>query len=170
MWAMRSRKVFLGSILGAIALTLGPASPLVARDGTPYYPDEPLCQSMFRFAESARHHARSVKYRKGRGAIAAAECRHDGGAAGRELCDLLTARAARLAMPPLALDALFCIGIREPRPSNPEAIVGHSFYTTGTFESAPPHFANGNVRLEISLDGRRQTARPWISVTAIPLR
>jgi hypothetical protein len=167
---MNSRTVCLGSILGAIALTLGPATPLVAQASTAYYPDEPLCQSMFRFAQSARNHARSVKYRRGRGAITSQECRHDGDAAGRELCELLIARAARLALPPLALDALFCIGIREPVSSDPDAIVGHAFYTRGTFESEPPHFAGGKVRLEISLDGRRQTARPWISVTATPLR
>jgi hypothetical protein len=167
---MNSAAARLASILVALTLSLGPVSPLVAQQNPAYYPDEPLCQSMFRFAESARHHARSVKYRKGRGAIVFQQCRHDGGAAGRELCELLTARAARLSMPPLALDVLFCIGIREPGSPDPDAIVGHTFYTSGTFESQPPHFADGRVRLEISLDGRRQTARPWISVTATPLR
>jgi hypothetical protein len=167
MAAMHSRKATRFSLVAiAAGLLFGPAA---GQDG-PYYPDEALCQAMFRFAESARAHGRSVKYRQGRGAIALPACQHDGNPASRVLCEMLADRAANLAIPPLALDALSCIGIREPGPDDPEAIVVHAFYITGTFESRPPHFAEGKVRLEISLDGRREMKRPWIAVAAIPLR
>ena len=171
MGAMNARRAALVSSMAITAgLLLGPATPLAAGQDGPYYPDEPLCQAMFHFAESARSHARSVKYRKGRGALAAPECQQDGSTTGRRLCELLTDRASRLAIPPLALDALSCIGFREPSVDDPDAVVGHSFYTLGTFVSEPPHFVDGKVRLEISLDGREQTTRPWIAVAAIPLR
>lgn len=170
MAAMDPRRALLLSTLAlAAGLLPGPAAPLAAGKDGPYHPDEPLCQAMFRFAESARSHARSVKYRHGRGALATPECQQDGSTASRRLCELLSDRAARLAIPPLAQDALFCIGIGEPPVGDPDAIVLHSFYTTGTFASEPPHFADGKVRLEISLDGRAETKRPWIAVAAMPV-
>jgi hypothetical protein len=173
MYAPKSARVSITAIATAVAaglLLVGPASPTAAAQDAPYYADVPLCEAMFRFAESARAHGRSLKYRKGRGTITLPACQHDGSPASRGLCELLMDRAAKLAIPPLALNALSCLGIREPSASDPEAIVSHAFYIRGTFESQPPHFSQGKVRLEISLDARKATSRPWIAVAAIPLR
>ena len=171
MGAMNTRRpVLVFTAVIAWGLLFGPAPPQAAEQDGPYYPDEALCEAIFRLADSARTHSRSVKYRAGRGAIALPQCQHDGSPAGRKLCELLGEKASQVAIPPLALDALFCIGVREPTSDEPDAIMGHSFWTAGTFKSEPPHFAEGTVRIEISLDGREKTSRPWIGVAAIPLR
>jgi hypothetical protein len=156
----------LAALIGS---TLLPLAAQESSSAQPWYPDESLCKAMSDFAASVRTRPRVVRLSLSRDLPrSSSDCRDGGNRSGRELCRVLGTDAHQLATAVIAQHALACLGIGEP-PTDPDDLVLHPFYVSGKFESEPPHFAAGKVRLTVELDASEESAVQWIAITASPI-